>query len=242
MAGEVLKIRKSSGDTIVRYRVPDFHNFGDRMEEIEKQYMDARFRGRKPSSTEVAELAAETEKLSGMLGGLMSALVGKMENEIADLLESRRIAAQEADSSNEADDENAASDEDSTAADVLDIELSDPLTWTSETQQRVDAFLANWPSVRGQVLKAFFEAYRDQYDDIWEFIGGHPADRIRLPEPTSPESIEDIFRFHTLHVSADTDAMGFAGTCTWDDEHGVGARFEGGALAEVGDAAVAFQF
>jgi hypothetical protein len=167
--------------------------------------------------------------------------MGKMENEIADLLESRGEAARQSDEATEQLGDDAAIDEDSDAADVLDVVLSEPLTWTNETQQRVDSFLANWPSVRDQVLKAFFDAYRDQYDDLWELLGGHPADKIRFPEPTSPESIEHIFRFHTLHVSADNDAMGFEGTCTWDDEHGVGARFEGGVLAEVGEAEVAFQ-
>jgi hypothetical protein len=256
MAGEVLKIRRSHGDTIIEYRVPDFHNFGDRMEQIQDEYLDVRLQ-RRDDDTNEQRASAETE-LPGLFGKLMSALTSRMEDELRELRESRPDAARQmkkalgelealgetSDDRSDADDDSPDQDADDEleAPHVIEIVLSKPLEWNKETQGRVDEFLSKWPSLRSGVRKAFFEAYREQYDDLWAFLGGHPADKIRFPDPTGPEVIENLFRFDLLHLSPDSDAIGFQGTCTWDDEHGVGARFEAGALVEVGQADVAFQF
>jgi hypothetical protein len=100
-------------------------------------------------------------------------------------------------------------------------------------EKRVEAFLKSWPKQRPSVLKAVFAAYRDQYDGIWDFMGGHPADKLILPDPTKPEVVEQLFRITDIQLDED-DALTLGASCTWDDEHGLYIRIEDGKVVGVG--------
>lgn len=156
MAGEVLKTTREGDETTVYYRVPDFHNFGAQMSEIERQCLAA---WNPPGEQELLDMAASSQK---WLGEQLDK-AAKINPQAAELAK-KMLAAVQADDEDEEDDEppadaaaqGAAEHEDDDENDdphVLAIHLSDSLKWTKKTQKRVDDLLTAWPQLRPQILQ-----------------------------------------------------------------------------------------
>jgi hypothetical protein len=63
--------------------------------------------------------------------------------------------------------------------------------------------------------------------------GGHPADKLILPDPTKPAVLEQLFHITDIQLDED-EALTLGATCTWDDEHGLCIRIEDGKVTGVG--------
>jgi hypothetical protein len=223
MTGEVLRISEQRLGTEVKYRVSSFHNFGERMDDISQQYLMA---CREEAGVERDQkVRRQIERVTGLLDGVLSWFGGGERIDTTHQEEIIRVPDSYYDDPH-----------------VLTIRLESPQKWTAESQARIDGFLAAWPRLREKVLQAVFDTYREQYDEIWQFLGRRPADGIRYPDPTNPRVIENHFVFCNLYLAAESDSIGLEGVCEWDDEHGIGARFESGECVEIGGADTAFVY
>jgi hypothetical protein len=113
------------------------------------------------------------------------------------------------------------------------------LKWDSTTEAAVDEFLANWPTSRPKVLEATAKYYKEKYPELLEFFGDDPGVQFILPKPGSREVVADLFRISTIHLR-DDGAIGLAGPCTWDEEHGFGVLLKNGKVSAVGHASEAY--
>ena len=132
--------------------------------------------------------------------------------------------------------------EDTSASDGLDddpdvytVVFDDP-PWPDNHLKELNAVLENWGRCRETVLDAAFAFYKEQYEDIWLTWGGEKEDKIVLPDPTERSVLKDLFRVDTFHLSGNQNVFSVSGPCTWDDEHGFGARIEKGRVTEFGGA------
>jgi hypothetical protein len=257
MSGKVLSVSTDSyGDTTVRYHAPKFANFGDSMDELEQQHIRERrsqLRRDRKKVGKVGEVKKLAENVKNLSQQMESSLFDLIKEQLPKANQAGLTKAQQAEfeklagqvnaaksfddlmNSIEDDDEPEVAQHSNTEdePDVLEVCLYEPLEWSPAMEKRVEAFLKSWPKLRPAVLKAVFEAYRDQYDGIWDFMGGHPADKIILPDPTEPAVIEQLFRITDIQLDEE-NAINLGATCTWDDEHGLCVRIEDGQVAGVG--------
>jgi hypothetical protein len=253
MASKVLSVSTDSyGETTVRYHVPKFANFGDLMDELEQQHLKERYPKPKTGKKKVGEVKKLAEDIKNLSQQMESSLFDLIKEHLPKVDQSGLTKAQQAELEKLAGQVNAAGsfgdlmnsiedDEEpdvvqasnSDEADVLEFCLEEPLAWSPAMEKRVEAFLKSWPKLRPSVLKAVFAVYRDQYDGIWEFMGGLPADKFILPDPTKPAVLEQLFRITDIQLDED-DALTLGASCTWDDEHGLCVRIEDGKVTGVG--------
>jgi hypothetical protein len=253
MASKVLSVSTDSyGETTVRYHVPKFANFGDSMKELELQHLQKRYpkpKSGKKKIGEVKRLAEDAKNLSQQMESYLfdlikeqlpkadqSGLTKAQQAEFKKIVSQYNAAGSFDDLMNSIEDDDEpdvvlASNNDE--ADVLEVCLYEPLKWSPAMEKRIEGFLKAWPKLRPSVLKAVFNAYRDQFDGIWEFMGGHSADKIILPDPTKPAVLEELFRITDIQLDEE-NAINLGATCTWDDEHGLCVRIEDGKVTGVG--------
>jgi hypothetical protein len=256
MPNEVVKIRRSR----VVYRVPGFHNFGARKDELEREalrqtmsdpehpkklgdalkgsanLLDAALR-------KANEAVEKNRKQNPAMPAFMDSAMAGMLKQIEETLKDAELDLSELeDKSPDADAEVVLpAARPATDLQLLEILLDDSQRWSDEVQAAVDKFLDDWPALRPKILRAVFEAYRDAYADIRALAGGEPYNKITLPDPTGPEAIEDLFYLDGIHLDEHNRVFALTGYCTWDDEHGLGVRIKNDKVVEVGYADVAYQ-
>jgi len=246
---KVLKVHKQflGGHTDVSLEVPEFENFGKRMDELERLADEA-------NPIDAAEMQASTAKLMGHVQelreqarkkldatppgakkGMDAVILGLLEGMAQGVAESQ---SREEDSDGEEEDVDPEQPE---PRDLHRVELSLPkgIKWNEKTQAVVEGFFADWPQLRSVVLKATFDHYRKDYAEFLTLFPGHKGLRFILPEPTSPEAIADLFYIETIHLHQD-GSIGLSGNSTWEPEHGYGILLKSGKAKAVGEADVVF--
>jgi hypothetical protein len=232
--------------TEVTIRVPNFDNFGRRLEELEQLAADAVLAD---DDVEGPAAGLKANPLSHhseqQLRDKIALLPEGPEKEsLRTILENvRRMKERiEADDENEAaaDDDDDEPEDDDPGEEEYDPELlvfafSEGVGWDDDAERKVDRFLRNWPALKAKVLNAMFEVYQSVYPVMMEFVGDDPSIPYFLPEPGRPESIEDHFLVETVFFRADKK-IGLSGYCTWDDELGWGALLKDGAVISAGGA------
>src|SRR5262249_34822733 len=121
----------------------------------------------------------------------------------------------------------------------LALSLPKGLRWNKNTQALVQQFFADWPMTRPVVLQATFKHYKENYRDSLTLFPDHKGLKFILPEPTSPDTIADLFYVTSIYLHRD-GSTSLSGNCTWDEEHGWGLMLKNAKVTAVGQADVAF--
>lgn len=122
---------------------------------------------------------------------------------------------------------------------IYHVSMAEGAKWSPEHEALIARIEGNWPTFRTKILQAVFDPYQEGYEEVWDFMGGGKHDKMILPDPTSPEVVQDLFQIHSIHLGKDASKIGFEGSCTWDEEHGVGILIDGDSC-EAGSADLAF--
>ena len=242
---KVLKVHKEFfGPTAVTLHVPEFENFGKRMDELERLADEANPIDPAEVEALTAQLRAQTrehekqarKKLKAMPAGPKK----EMHRLMLGILEHMADRAMEAEQE-EKSEEPSAEEESRAPRDLQHIALSLPrgLRWNKKTQALVQQFFADWPQTSPVVLQATFKYYKKNYRDALTLFPGHKGLNFILPEPTTPEAIAELFYVTSIYLHHD-GSIGLSGNCTWDEEHGWGLMLENGKVTDVGQADVAF--
>jgi hypothetical protein len=234
------------GGTQVTVHVPEFENFGKRLDELERQADEA-------NPIDPAEVQASTAQLLAGVQELHEKALKKLESKPAGPKKAmdalmlgmlQGMAKGVSESAAEADTEEPEGDAQEVQPakrDLQQLELLLPrgMKWSRETQAMVEQFFADWPRTRPVVLKATFDYYKKNYPEFVTLFAGHKGVKFILPEPNSPEVVADVFYIASIHWHRD-GAIGLSGHCTWDEEHGYGLRLKDGKVTAVGPADEAF--
>ena len=252
MRKELIKIEEDRSGDIAHHRLPDFKNFGEKLDEIENAHCN---------------IVLNDPKMPGILANGLSNMVNLIDNlapQLDDKIEEFRkenpkLAKQlkenlfkmaeelskdvdEIENMDDDDDEVIVKDQAKEDPEVFSVYIPDNKKWEKIYEDRLDEFLDLWPSVRQKALDAVFDDYYKKcYDDIWEFAGGEPHDKLILPDPADSSVIENIIRFYSIHIHAEPGRFGLEGQCTWDDEHGIGILIEYDKVLSVGGASTSFE-
>jgi hypothetical protein len=264
MPNEILKVETDPelNLTQVIIRLPEFINFGEKLDELQEEAADAwladpgAIEGMGETTEKLTELTNNTlaqleEKLATMPDGPMkdqmrmgmemfkqmqSTFLNEDENEEDD--EEEDSAADEddepaADESDEEEEEIGDDEEYESDPNVLRVLLPPGVDWDDQQEARLHKFLQQWPKLRPKLLKQVFEVYEEARPEAVEMYGGTAGLDLVLPAPLSPEAITQLFRITTIELY-ETGRIGLSGRCTWEEEHGFGALIEGDKILRVG--------
>ncbi len=243
---KVIKVHKHflGGYKDVTLEVPEFENFGRRLEELEHLADEA-------NPVDVAEVQASTAKLMAGMQELQQKAHQKLEatevgpKKLMDAMMLELLAGM-AKGVSESEEEQAHEDDLETEEEPphrnlqrLTLSLPKGTRWNKETQSLVEKFFADWAQTRRVVLKATFAYYKKIYPQALTLFPRHKGLKFILPKPSSAEAVADLFYITSIYLHAD-GAIGLSGHCTWDEEHGYGIRLKNGNVTAVGEADVAF--
>jgi hypothetical protein len=247
---KILKVKKHwlGGETDVSLEAPEFENFGNRLEEMQRLADEA-------NPTDPAEVEASTAKMMAHVQELQEQARKRheamptgpkkaMDSMMLGMLEQMAQTAAHAQEESEQPDDDAdegeveESEEEKRNPHLLDLTLRG-IKWNKDSEKMLEKFFADWPQLRSLVLRGVFEYYKGIYPELVELYDYHKGRQFFIPEPTSPEAIQDIFYFHSITLDKD-GSMGLCGFCTWDEEHGFGVRLQDGKVTQVGAADIAY--
>ena len=224
MKKEILNIDRDEelGLTEVSIRVPQFENFGKRLRILEEAWLGA------DSSDSGASRKGKVRvelKPSGKLSEIVE-MVNKQfgVNLTTDDVEASWREDEEGDLEEEDEEEDPQR---------LLISLPEGVDWSVAVEERVDQFLADWPTLRPGLLSAVATYYDEIYADAVDFLGDEDGIEHILPKPGAPEIVADLFRFEPIQLRSDGSWV-LGAECTWDAEHGLGAVVREGVVVQVG--------
>jgi hypothetical protein len=114
----------------------------------------------------------------------------------------------------------------------LILETTSALGVTDAHRDLFTDFATHQTERKRQMLEAMFKLYRDELQAVYaDAIGPEWADQL-APRVEDVAAFEKLLSGPSLHVRQ--TALSFSYECTWDVEHGIGVRFEGDRVAEVG--------
>lgn len=112
------------------------------------------------------------------------------------------------------------------------LETTASLGVTDAQRAAFTDFVTHQSERKRQVLQAMFEKYRDEWWVVYaDAIGPAFADRL-APKVADVSAFEALLSAPSLFLHQ--HALSLSYECTWDVEHGIGARFEGNQVVEVG--------
>jgi len=246
---KILEVKKHffGGDTDVSLEAPEFENFGNRLEEVQRLADEA-------NPIDPEEVRASTADMMEQMKAQMEAARKKheampagpkkaMDSVMLGMLEKMAKTAGEAqEESEQPDDENEEGDAEEAEEEKRNPHLLDvhaDIKWNKNTESMLQQFFADWPQLRSVVLRGVFEYYKGIYPQLVEAYDYHKGRQFFIPEPTSPEAIQEIFYVQSIHLHKD-GSIGLSGFCTWDEEHGFGVRLKDGKVTGAGAADTAF--
>jgi len=247
---KILKVKKHwlGGETDVSLEAPEFENFGKRLDEMQRLADEA-------NPIDPEEVRASTaEMMEGMRTkmeevrkrheamptGPKKAMDSMMLGMLEQMAKTAANAHEESEQPDDEDEEGEVqeSEEEKRNLHLLDLTLRG-IKWNKDSEKMLERFFADWPQLRSEVLRGVFEYYKGIYPELVESYDYHKGRQFFIPEPTSPEAIQDIFYFQSITLQKD-GSMGLSGHCTWDEEHGFGVRLQDGKVTEVGAADIAY--
>jgi hypothetical protein len=156
------------------------------------------------------------------------------------MAETAAQAQEESEQPDDEDDEGGAeeSEEEKRNPHLLDLHLCG-IKWDKNTESVLERFFADWPGLRPAVLRGVFEYYKGIYPELVDAYDYHKGRQFFIPEPASPEAIQEIFYFQSIRLHKD-GSVGLSGHCTWDEEHGFGVRLKDGKVTDAGAADIAY--
>ena len=242
---KVIKVYKEFfGPTDVTLHVPEFENFGKRLDELERLADEANPIDPAEVEAFTAQMKAQTREHQKQARKKLKAMPAGPKKEMHRLM--LGILEHMADRVNEPDEEEeeqeaAGEAEPPAPRDFQHLSLSLPkgLKWNKATQALVQQFFGDWPQTRPVVLQAIFKHYKKSYRGALTLFPGHKGLNFILPEPTSPDAVADLFYITSIYLHRD-GSTGLSGNCTWDEEHGWGLMLKSGKVTAVGQADVAF--
>ena len=258
MTKEILKIKvdEDLDYSMLWVRAPDFHNFGEKMEEIEEAVNKAWLET--PDAPD--EMQALTDSITALTSNSLAQLEEQVkampEGEERDQLrqgiemmkalqadpgeaEAEEDEDEEEDSSDEAPAEESEEDKWEKDPQTLRVNLPEKAEWGAKYEKQLDEFLDQWPAVRSLVHQELFKMYQEIYPDMWDFRRDEPAAALALPEPVSVETIAQLFKITTITLHKN-GKVGISGNCTWDEEHGFGVLVKGNKVLRTGAADEAY--
>jgi len=242
------KEQHSRGHTELLLEAPDFENFGNRFEEMQDLADKANptdpdeVRASTAGMMEQVKTAMEEarKKHEAMPGGPKKETDSMMLGMLEELVKTAAGFQEEPDQPDETGEEGGAeeSEEEKRNPHLLQLHLRG-IKWDKNIESVLERFFADWPGLRPTVLQGVFEYYKGIYPELVDAYDYHKGKQFFIPEPSSPEAIQEIFYFQSIHLQKDGSA-GLSGNCTWDEEHGLGVRLEDGNVAAVGAADIAY--
>lgn len=252
-------LAKSKFDsTEIEIRIPKFQNFGLGLAERERQadeyekQLEAEM-----SPEEIAAAEAEADQLVADMTKSMREAAAESKKELANTPDGKKKEAMELlakmmqdavammesdpDDAEERDEDDKPDERTSNPEDfeIFSVMPDDGTPWNAKAENRIDDFIRTWPEVRSQVLKKAHTYYKKLYPELKDIFGDMPSFKFTMPEPTSPEAIEDLFSINVIYLR-DDGTIGISGSCTWDDEHGFGAVIKRGKVVTFGHASDGF--
>jgi hypothetical protein len=229
MRTEILQIEKIEDLNFcaVLIRVPDFENFGVRMDEIKEKESEAELNDPKFPDF----LKETTEKLDELTKSNLKTLEERPTTLPAGPEKDWAHLALEIIKGMEKE---FWSDHDPR---VLTVNFPNGVDWDNY-EAKLNKFLTEWPELRPKFLEEIFALYKQLHPRAVEFYR-EDCREFTLPDPTSAKVVENLFKIHSIHLHVD-DRVGISGNCTWDHEHGFGAMIENGRFLEIGAADEAF--
>lgn len=247
---KILKVKKHlfGGETDVSLEAPEFENFGNRLDEIWRLADEANPTDPeevRASTTEIMErMKTQMEEARKKHQAMPSGPKKAMDSMMLGMLEKMaKTAAQAQEDSEEPDDEDEDGEVEDSEAEkrnphLLDLTLRG-IKWNKDSEKMLEQFFADWPQLRSVVLRGVFEYYKGIYPELVETYDYHKGRKFFIPEPTSPEAIQDIFYFQSIHMHKD-GSMSLSGSCTWDEEYGFGIRLKDGKVTDAGSGDIAY--
>lgn len=105
---------------------------------------------------------------------------------------------------------------------------------------KIESFIDRWATIQRQVLEQAYDTYKHAYEEELFLEGDAEAvDPDAFPKPTSVAVVASLISFHAFHFYDDDQAIGLSGSCSWDQEHGIGIRVHGDKVIGFGNADVA---
>src|SRR5689334_20518664 len=156
---EIIKIQVDDelAMTEVVLRVPGFQNFGQRLGELERKSAEA-------AEMDESELEGILAKANALLDARMKALPDSPHKEmILKMIKETDAAARISDQEEDPDDAEANAAEPEHDLEQLFVSIPEGMKWNEAAEDRVDQFLASWPEVRPEVLKAISRYYKKHY-------------------------------------------------------------------------------
>jgi len=245
---KILNIEQhSGGDTEVLLEAPEFENFGNRFEEMQDLADTAN-----PSDPE--EVRASTAGMMDQVKTAMEEALKKHEamqagpkketdsmvlGMLEELVKTAAEFQEESDQPDEARGQGDAEEsKDKRNPHLLKLHLRG-IKWGKATESVLGRFFVDWPGLRPAVLRGVFEYYKGIYPELVDAYDYHKGKQFFIPEPTSPEAIQEIFYFQSIHLHKD-GSVGLSGHWTWDEEHGFGVLLKDGNVIEAGAADIAY--
>ena len=112
------------------------------------------------------------------------------------------------------------------------LETTASLGVTDAHRSAFTDFATHQTERKRQILQAMFESYRDQLQAVYaDAIGPELKDQL-APKADDVTAFEKLLSGPSIHL--DDRGLSVSYECTWDVEHGIGARFEGNQVLEVG--------
>ena len=116
---------------------------------------------------------------------------------------------------------------------------------TDQFLEIVDWVESNSGKLLALALESFVELYWEMRDLVIESLIDEDPDDV-VPEIKSYDDLRKLCGIVAVHVKGKSDngdpLFGIEFGCTWEDEHGAGAGFEGFTIKESGHASDAFDF
>jgi hypothetical protein len=248
---KILKVKKHflGGETDVSLEAPEFENFGNRLEEVQRLADEANpidpEEVRASTADMMEQMKTQMEEARKKHEAMPAGPKKAMDSMMLGMLEKMaKTAAQAQEESEQPDDEDEdeegdVEEEEKRNLQLLNLTVHAGIKWNKNAESMLEQFFADWPQLRSVVLRGVFEYYKGIYPELVDAYDYHKGRQFFIPEPTSPEAIQDIFYVQGIDLHKD-GSMGLSGFCTWDEEHGFGVRLKDGKVTDAGAADIAY--
>jgi len=205
---KILEVKKHffGGDTDVSLEAPEFENFGNRLEEVQRPADEANPIDPEEVRASTADMMEQMKthmeearkKHEAMPTGPKKAMDSMMLGMLEKMAKTAGEAQQESEQPDDEDEEGDAEgvEEEKRNPHLLDVHAA--FKWNKNTESMLEQFFADWPQLRSVVLRGVFDYYKGIYPQLVEAYDYHKGRQFFIPEPASPEAIQEIFYVQTI--------------------------------------------